>query len=228
MFDLLLSMPLMNNLENANQHLTINHISEVLRHPKEVSAEISKLLERKKATEEKLANLEQQIFLLEGSYLQDTRNLGNILTGWESYLSARSGALKRPLKFKDSDRLFSLSSVTALKNNGIEISEEESRSDLMHSSENGLYAEEAARRMRKPHKVSKRPGRPRKKLRESEEEDETAEFNIGEAIEEIEQHKSRRRHLKQSPTLQQQGFKKRKQSQSNDESVSDEDSELDK
>jgi len=82
--------------------------------------------------------------------------------------------------------------------------------------------------MRKPHKVSKRPGRPRKKLRESEEEDEIAEFNVAEAIEEIEQHKSRRRHLKQSPTLQQQGFKKRKQSQSNDESVSDEDSELDK
>ncbi len=60
--------------------------------------------------------LEKQIYALEGSYLQDTRSLGNILTGWDSYLSSRgSGALKRPMKFKDSDRLFSLSSVTSVK-----------------------------------------------------------------------------------------------------------------
>src|SRR5687767_10055897 len=86
-----------------------------LRNPKEVVSELNRLLEKKKSTEEKLAHLERQIYALEGSYLTETRTLGNILVGWDSYLSARSGALKRPQKHKESDRLFSLSSVTSIK-----------------------------------------------------------------------------------------------------------------
>jgi chromatin modification-related protein EAF6 len=80
------------------------------------TTELTKLLEKKQTVDQKLASLERQIYALEGSYLQDTRNLGNILTGWDSYLSSRgSGALKRPQKFKESDRLFSLSSLTSVK-----------------------------------------------------------------------------------------------------------------
>ncbi|PRP81590.1 hypothetical protein PROFUN_01097 [Planoprotostelium fungivorum] len=90
-------------------------IIENLRTPKEVTSELNRLAEKKKSTEEKLASLEKQIYALEGSYLHDTRNLGNILVGWDSYLSARSGALKRPQKYKDSDRLFSLSSITSVR-----------------------------------------------------------------------------------------------------------------
>ena len=90
-------------------------VVENLRNPKDVTQELKRLVDKKTNIEQKLISLEKEIYALEGSYLHDTRNLGNILTGWENYLSSRSGALKRSLKFKESDRLFSLSSVTALK-----------------------------------------------------------------------------------------------------------------
>jgi len=110
--------------------------------------------------EYKLSNLEKQIHALEGTYLQNTRNLGNILVGWDSYLSARSGALKRPSKFKESDRLFSLSSVSSFKSLGGEKEAEERSSE-----------EDANGRPTKIQKVVKKqgPGRPRKNRTEDEE-----------------------------------------------------------
>ena len=41
--------------------------------------EIQKLLQKKEATKEKLSNLEKQIFILEGKYIEDTQNVGNII-----------------------------------------------------------------------------------------------------------------------------------------------------
>ena len=79
-----------------------------------ISKEIESLLESKTDIEGKLASLERQIYALEGSYLEDTHHLGNIIRGWDGYLSSRSGALKK-MKFKDADRLFSTSSVTSIK-----------------------------------------------------------------------------------------------------------------
>jgi hypothetical protein len=35
-----------------------------------------------------LAVIEKQIYDLETTYLEDTRNIGNIFIGWDSYLSA--------------------------------------------------------------------------------------------------------------------------------------------
>jgi chromatin modification-related protein EAF6 len=89
-------------------------VLEGIKTPEAAREELGKLLEEKSNLETKLKSLEKQIFQLEGSYLTETKHLGNILTGWDSYLSSRSGALRRPMKFKDSDRLFSLSSATAL------------------------------------------------------------------------------------------------------------------
>jgi len=80
-----------------------------------ISQELEALLETKEDIEQKLASLERQIYALEGSYLDDTHHLGNIIRGWDGYLSSRSGALKK-MRFKDADRLFSMSSVTAAKN----------------------------------------------------------------------------------------------------------------
>jgi Histone acetyltransferase subunit NuA4 len=63
--------------------------------------------------ERQLLALEKQIYALETSYLEDTNSMGNLLRGWEGYLS-RSGTLPpHRRKPTDADRLFSLSSVSS-------------------------------------------------------------------------------------------------------------------
>eukprot|EP01099_Mayorella_cantabrigiensis_P002752 TRINITY_DN2217_c0_g1_i1.p1 TRINITY_DN2217_c0_g1~~TRINITY_DN2217_c0_g1_i1.p1 ORF type:complete len:114 (-),score=37.17 TRINITY_DN2217_c0_g1_i1:110-415(-) len=83
-----------------------------------MSDELKTLYEKKSQIEENLKNLEKQIYALETNYLEDTQHVGNLLRGWDGYLSSRgSGALTQKRKqFKDSDRLFSLSSATSSKN----------------------------------------------------------------------------------------------------------------
>ncbi|KAN0012601.1 hypothetical protein ACTFIU_007910 [Dictyostelium citrinum] len=78
----------------------------------EVIVEIEELMSEKKNIENKLASLEKQIYALEGRYLEDTHHVGNVIRGFDSYISG-SGALKK-LRWKESDRLFSTSSSTYL------------------------------------------------------------------------------------------------------------------
>jgi len=80
--------------------------------------ELARLLAKKESLENSLLQLERQIYALETSYLEDTHNVGNVLKGWEGYLSSRTGGSSGPSqkkRFKEEDRLFSLSSVTGLK-----------------------------------------------------------------------------------------------------------------
>lgn len=77
--------------------------------------QFSELQEKKFAIEEQLANVEKELYDLEGTYLEETLEMGNILRAWDGYLGTQnsSGAIRRINRFRESDRLFSASSVTS-------------------------------------------------------------------------------------------------------------------
>ena len=71
----------------------------------------SALYKRRKELRGELSLIEKQIYDLETTYLEETKEFGNIFIGWSTYLS-KERPKARP-KISNSDRLFSLSSVTS-------------------------------------------------------------------------------------------------------------------
>ncbi|KAF8392201.1 hypothetical protein HHK36_022543 [Tetracentron sinense] len=79
------------------------------------SAMLASLMSKREKLQEELRNIEKQVYELETSYLQDSSQCGNVLKGYEGFLSSTKSTtnLKRSRKFQPEDRLFSLSSVTS-------------------------------------------------------------------------------------------------------------------
>ncbi|XP_044503521.1 chromatin modification-related protein MEAF6-like isoform X4 [Mangifera indica] len=85
------------------------------RAPTSASAVMASLLSKRTKLLEELRNIERQVYDMETSYLQDPSQCGNVLKGFEGFLSSskNTALLKRSRKFQPEDRLFSLSSVTS-------------------------------------------------------------------------------------------------------------------
>jgi hypothetical protein len=88
-----------------------------------IAAEIELALSRKKALDAELLNLERQIYALETSYLENTAQLGDLIRGWGDFSAPMSPGgpggstmTKKKKKINDHERIFSSSSVSAMKN----------------------------------------------------------------------------------------------------------------
>lgn len=88
-----------------------------------ITAEIELALSRKKALDAELLTLERQIYALETSYLENTALLGDLIRGWGDFTNPASPGgpggstvTKKKKKIHDHERIFSSSSVSALKN----------------------------------------------------------------------------------------------------------------
>jgi len=78
--------------------------------------ELMQALPKKRAIDKQLAQIEVQIYNLEGAYLTETaaHSGGNIIQGFEGYLKNQSVG-RRKYEVSESDRIFSTSSLTYQK-----------------------------------------------------------------------------------------------------------------
>ncbi|QCE06392.1 chromatin modification-related protein MEAF6 isoform X1 [Vigna unguiculata] len=108
------------------------------------SAMLASLLSRRAKLHEELRNIEKQVYDMETSYLQDPGQCGNVLKGFEGFLSSskNTALLKRSRKFQPEDRLFSLSSVTSPAAEELAAGRDDGRSDYGpgRSKGGGIYA----------------------------------------------------------------------------------------
>ncbi|KAG4305924.1 hypothetical protein PORY_000834 [Pneumocystis oryctolagi] len=75
--------------------------------------ELRELISKKSSVDKTLAALEEKIYKLEGAYLEDTAQGGNIIRGFDGFLKGSS--YRKRVDYTDNDRLFSFSSGTFLK-----------------------------------------------------------------------------------------------------------------
>ncbi|PKI50188.1 chromatin modification-related protein MEAF6 isoform X1 [Punica granatum] len=107
------------------------------------SAMMASLLSKRAKLQEELRNIEKQVYEMETSYLQDPGQCGNVLKGFDGFLSASKSTalLKRSRKFQPEDRLFSLSSITSPAAEELAGGRDDGRSEYGSGrSKGGIYA----------------------------------------------------------------------------------------
>ena len=80
-------------------------------------------LAKKRQLDEQLAALEENIYKLEGSYLEDTNGAGNIVRGFDNWVKGvvvgvdkkTADDRKSRVRIRDEDRIFSRSSMSWMK-----------------------------------------------------------------------------------------------------------------
>ncbi|KAI9480914.1 MAG: histone acetyltransferase subunit NuA4-domain-containing protein [Benjaminiella poitrasii] len=122
----------------------------------ETKQELQALLARKKQVDTNLINLENAIYLFEGSYLEDTQQNGNIIRGFDGYLTNRPD--RRKPKFTELDRLFSLSSSTYQKALAQKEEKDQDSSQDDRSASGSLLRKEKKRKLKHDSTIKKKKG----------------------------------------------------------------------
>ncbi|KAM7279135.1 hypothetical protein ACFE04_006269 [Oxalis oulophora] len=97
------------------------------------SVMLASLVSNRDKLQDDLRNIEKQVYELESSYLQESNHIGNVLKGFEAFLSSTKitpNNLKRSKKFQPEDRLFSLSSLTSPAAEELGLGRDDGRSDF--------------------------------------------------------------------------------------------------
>eukprot|EP01031_Cornospumella_fuschlensis_P034119 gene34119-41293_t len=76
------------------------------------TSNLASLQKKRKELKGELVQIEKQIYDLETTYLEETRDFGNIFTGWDMY-GADGQKTKSKKAIQNDERHFSLSSVTS-------------------------------------------------------------------------------------------------------------------
>lgn len=80
-----------------------------------IESELKELLDKRENLEKDLNNIENSLYNLETSYIEDSV-YGNIIKGYESFLTARTQHIRRQRPL-ESERIFSSSSVSYQRSN---------------------------------------------------------------------------------------------------------------
>jgi chromatin modification-related protein EAF6 len=129
--------------------------------------EEDELYDKNRELEEDMKKIDSQIYKLETSYLLETQLTGNVVKGFDGFISLRSrvsGVGQKRIKFKDSDRWFSNSSSTAK----ISLEERVMEDEIIYEESTPVPDKSSEKKKRKDTNTSEKKKKKKKKSSDSE------------------------------------------------------------